>query len=296
MRENDGNGYDFVYNFTVDWGDDTTVDTITAHDDPDRIHTYASAGDYTVTIKGTVEAWSFDDAGDKDKILEVKNFGKVGWKNLNGAFRGCSSLTTFEGGDVSQVTDMSYMFELAVNVTPNVSRWNTSRVTTMREMFGGAYTANPDVSNWDTSRVTDMSIMFSSTGNADPDVSNWNTSRVTNMSVMFSTSNANPDISNWDTSNVTDMSDMFYYATSANPDMSALDLSSVTNFNSVFEASAISDANYSAFLIRAEATNQNDNISLGVVPASYSVGDPSTDAEVARQALIDDHNWTIPAN
>ena len=37
----------FNYNATVDWGDGTTS-VITSFDDPDRVHTYASAGDHTV--------------------------------------------------------------------------------------------------------------------------------------------------------------------------------------------------------------------------------------------------------
>ena len=44
----------FNYNATVDWGDGTTS---TFFDDPDRVHTYASAGDHTVKITGTFETF-----------------------------------------------------------------------------------------------------------------------------------------------------------------------------------------------------------------------------------------------
>ena len=47
-----GGGEDITdFDFTIDWGDDTT-ETITG-DDPDPSHTYASAGTYTVSISGT---------------------------------------------------------------------------------------------------------------------------------------------------------------------------------------------------------------------------------------------------
>ena len=40
------------HNFTVDWGDGWAIGTVTAYDDPDRIHVYAAAGDYTIKITG----------------------------------------------------------------------------------------------------------------------------------------------------------------------------------------------------------------------------------------------------
>lgn len=48
----------YNYNFTVDWGDGTTS-KVTEFGDDDKTHIYAKAGDYTVTIDGLVESWSF---------------------------------------------------------------------------------------------------------------------------------------------------------------------------------------------------------------------------------------------
>ena len=131
----------YNYDFTVDWGDGSPTSEITAHNDEDKTHSYAEAGDYNLVIEGTLEAWSFNNAedGDKDKILSVENFGDLGYKNLSGAFHGCTNLGDFEGGVTSAVTDMTSMFE-------------------------GATDANPDVSNWDVSKVTDMTNLFNSSG------------------------------------------------------------------------------------------------------------------------------------
>ena len=106
------------YNFTVDWGDGSPVSEITGHDDDDKMHTYANEGDYNLLIAGLLEAWSFNNAGDKDKILSVKDFGDLGYKNLSGAFHGCANLSAFEGGVTSNVTDMANMFNGATSADP----------------------------------------------------------------------------------------------------------------------------------------------------------------------------------
>ena len=40
-------------NFTIDWGDGSSLSTVTAHGDADRIHIYAENGTYTVTMATT---------------------------------------------------------------------------------------------------------------------------------------------------------------------------------------------------------------------------------------------------
>ena len=128
----------YTYDFTVDWGDGSPISEITSFDDADKTHTYEAAGDYNLVIEGTLEAWSFNNAGDKDKILSVENFGDLGYTNLSGAFHGCTNLEDFKGGVTSDVTDMSSMFEGATNANPDVSNWDVSSVTDMTNMFNGS--------------------------------------------------------------------------------------------------------------------------------------------------------------
>ena len=305
----------YNYNFTVDWGDGSPISEITAHDDADKTHTYATAADYNLVIDGLLEAWSFNDTGDKDKILSVEDFGDLGYKNLSGAFHGCSNLAAFEGGITSDVTDMSSMFEGATSANPDVSNWNVSSVTDMRAMFSGVTNANPDVSDWDVSAVTDMSFMFYQATSADPDVSDWDVSAVTDMSFMFyQATSANPDVSDWNVSVVTDMSNMFRNATSAdpdvsdwnvsevtnmmymfsgatsaNPDVSSWDVSAVLGMHYMFDNSALSTANYDALLINLADNNATvENVVLGASTTKYS----SDDAKTARDTL-EDRGWTI---
>ena len=107
-----------------------------------------------------------------------------------------TSLSKFDGSnlDVSNVTDMSYMF----NSTPihdltSLVNWNTSNVTDMNHMFGADSISDlTPLAHWNTSKVTDMSGMFNSTPIRDlTPLAHWDTSNVTDMSGMF---NFSPDI------------------------------------------------------------------------------------------------------
>lgn len=160
-------------------------------------------------------------------------------------------ITGAEHLDVTNVTDMSYMFSAYgnnkedFNSVPNVSGWNTSKVTSMKCMFAyygyesTVLNTVPNVSNWNTGKAEDMYQMFfgysykSTALNTVPDVSKWNTGNVTSMQQMFmgygynSTAlNTVPDVSNWNTGNVTYMNQMFFVYGNASTNISCvLDLS-----------------------------------------------------------------------
>ena len=237
----------FTYNFVVDWGDGNS-DTITFYNDAATTHIYAVAGDYTVTLTGTVQAFYFNGAGDKDKLLSVEELGDVGWTNLNGAFKGCSNLTEVSNGAVSSVTDMASMFEDAPQVVVNSKWWTTSSVTNMSYMFAGAAAANPDTSGWNTANVSNMEGMFQDAVSANPNTSSWNTASVTNMSYMFDgASQANPSTTSWNTGLVINMAYMFRDAPLANPSVGSWDVSKVTDMTEMFKNASAADPDVSAW-------------------------------------------------
>jgi len=230
----------YNYNFTVDWGDASPISNITSATDPDITHTYAVAGDYTVTIVGTLEAWSFAYAGDRLKIIEVNDFGNMGWKDLYEAFYGCENLTTFAGGETASVTDMEYMFSYCSSLTSlDLSNFNTSNVTSMSSMFSYCSSlTNLDLSSFNTSAVTDMEMMFYDCSSLTSlDLSSFNTSAVTDMTAMFDncSSLTNLDLSSFNTSAVTDMHYMFFGCSSLTSlDLSNFNTSNVTNMSFMF--------------------------------------------------------------
>jgi hypothetical protein len=104
----------FNYNCEIDWGDNTPLVQVTSYNDPNRIHTYAAAGNYQISISGVMETLSFNDAGDKLKVISIDGWGDTNLKSLRGAFDGCINLVSVAPGDIattgdtSNVTDFGY--------------------------------------------------------------------------------------------------------------------------------------------------------------------------------------------
>ncbi|TNE97042.1 MAG: BspA family leucine-rich repeat surface protein, partial [Deltaproteobacteria bacterium] len=178
-----------TYNFTVDWGDGTPIQTITTWNQAETTHTYVAAGTYTVTMSGTATEWRSFLAASASKLIQVQNLGDMGWTNLSSAFDGCSNLTSFAGGKTNLVTTMLNMFKNTSSLTSlDLSSFDTSNVTIMEGMFRGASSLTSlDLSSFNTSNVTTMASMFSGASSLTSlDLSSFNTSNVTTMTAMFS--------------------------------------------------------------------------------------------------------------
>ncbi len=87
--------------------------------------------------------------------------------------------------DISNITDMSYLFKPLDTYNIDISEWDVSNVTDMECMFSNCIYFNCDLSNWDVSNVTDMQWMFYKCKNFNSDLSKWDVSNVENMDDMF---------------------------------------------------------------------------------------------------------------
>ena len=232
-----------TFNATVDYGDGTGSQTVTAYNDANLTHSFATAGQHTITIDGTFPNVRFyDNAASREALDEVVDLGDVGWVTFYRAFRGCTNLTDFNVGtaDTSNVTSTYTMFYNCSNLTTlNVSSFNTSSVSNMGYMFESCSSLTSlDLSNFDTSNVTNMLSMFiNCTSLTALDVTSFDTSSVTTISRMFYNCSSLTilDVSNFNTSNVTNMADTFLNCTSLTSlDLSGFDTSSVTEMSYMF--------------------------------------------------------------
>ena len=224
------------YSYSVDWGDNTAMSTSVTGD---AMHSYTSAGEYEVRISGTFPRIYFNNAGDKNKIIAINQWGTQQWTSMDRAFYGAVNLVGLASDtpDLSRVTNMELMFSDATAFNQDISSWDVSSVTDMESMFISATAFNQDISSWNVSSVTNMGGMFARATEFNQDLGSWNVSSVTSMRFMFTSATAfNQDISSWNVSSVTDMSSMFTGTTAFNQDISSWNVSSVTNMNNMFSS------------------------------------------------------------
>ena len=195
-----------------------------------------------LTLKGNVVLDEITGFAQKDAVKSIKAAkGTVFPENCQMMFQGYRNCTSIDlsNVDTSNVTDMSYMFNIGNVADPtqtlltylDISGFDTSKVTDMSCMFRYCgLLPSLDLSSFDTSNVTNMNGMFALCyALTSLDLSSFDTSSVTDMSHMFSNCESLPslDLSTFDTSNVADMRSMFYNCSG----LSALDLSSFNTSN-----------------------------------------------------------------
>ena len=268
-----------TYNFTVNWGDGNS-DTITVWNQAQVTHAYGAIGTYTITIVGVCTGWSFNNTGDRLKLLSVQNWGTLkpsnstfsnsfrGCANLTltsvadrldlsnmttmvSFFQGCTSLTTINlinGWDFSGINSLQSMFSGCTSFNQNIGSWNTQNVTNMQAMFLGCTAfnngGNSGINFLNISSVTNMQQMFQNASSFNQNIGDWDVSLVTNMSSMFlGASSFNQNIGSWNTQNVVSMGAMFQNATSFNQDIGGWDVSNVTGFVNMFNGATAFDQN-----------------------------------------------------
>ena len=270
-----------TFNATIDWGDGSSS-TVTTYNDSNLAHTYASAGDHSISISGTFPNIFFNNTGvHRSKVIAVTNLGQVGWQSFDRAFYGCDNMTSFTSGvtDTSAVAHLKQMFYNCSNLTSvDLSTLNTSSTTHMNHMFYGCgnLAGTLNLSSLDTSSVTTMRSLFG------------NCFKLTTVNV-----------SNWDTSSVTDMQYMFYKT--GRDTTGTFDVVGIENFNieglsnypsigSIMQYTLIPTARYDALLINWDAQDPFDGMHTHFGSSQYTAGGA---AAAARANLISTDGWTI---
>ena len=285
------------YNYDISTSDGQTFTGVNG----DKTITFANAGDYDISISGTFPRIYINNGVDKDKIIDIKQWGNIAWTSLESAFKGASNLqlTATDAPDLSNLTTLKEIFRQCTIFNANINHWDVSNVTNLDSVFYFASSFNQPLNNWDVSNVTTMSSSFRRSA-FNQDLSSWNTSSVTNFINTFRESSYNGSgSSNWDVSNVTGVDRMFYQ-TPFNENISGWDIIGITSFTDFLKnSSALSTANYDAILIGWEATLQAafpngsgyaPSISINFGNSEYTGGGA---AEASRTSLINNFNWTI---
>ena len=140
--------------------------------------------------------------------------------------------------DVSNVTNMKYMFYECINFTgKGLEKWNVCKVESMFDMFYACEKfTGESIENWNVSNVTNMYYMFGDCYKLNCDLSKWDVSNVKDMSHMFYGCKIfeGKGLENWDVSNVENMSYMFCNCYNFNCDLSNWKINKCEDFNRIF--------------------------------------------------------------
>jgi surface protein len=263
------NNYDAIL---LGWSQLTLQSNVTAHFDSAQYTQSAARAVLTDTYN-----WTITDGGGAPASSGGCTVGGVNYNEGGRSGAGVTVVTGTAGGyitntilknwdtgddvatcDVSQITDMSDVFENKTSFNQDIGSWDVSSVTDMEKMFYGATAFNKDIGSWDVSNVTTMTWLLSYASAFNQDIGSWDVSSATNMNSMFYNASAfNQDIGSWDVSSVTAMSSMFGSASVFNQDIGSWDVSSVTETALMFMGASAFNQNISSWNV-SSVTNMNN--------------------------------------
>lgn len=178
-----------VSNFTIDWGDGTSLQTITNNT---ATHTYTAPGIYTIKCKGDIKQFFFNNDGDILKILEIISWG--GFKiDTNVKFFGCKNLVLDNTIGVPEVKDNNFLSMFSGIKTKNINNlyiWDTRKIINFGQAFENCHNFNQDLNMLDVSNALYMDYMFGRATVMNQSFDKWNISKVETMSGFLSENTA----------------------------------------------------------------------------------------------------------
>ena len=253
-----------TYDFTINWGDGSSEDNVTAADDSERIHEFpedAGTVIYTVTMSSVEHSGSddrvgnfkFNNSGDKLKLTKITNWGSYIFV-IDDAFWGCEELeiTAEDAPDLSLCTaaaGLGHAFDNCLKITSigDAAAWDVSGIKAFNYMFESCILFNQDIGMWNVTASTTFAAMFQNCWAFNQDISPWtlNTSAEISLSNLFTSATIfNHNLNDLDMSKCNDCWTMFQNAAAftnggVNPNW---DLGYVGFFNGMFKNSAFNQS------------------------------------------------------
>lgn len=149
---------------------------------------------------------------------------------------------------VSQVTNMTSMFQNNTSFNQNLNTWSTTNLTDIISMFNGASAYNQDMDNWDVSGCGSFQALFYDALAFNGNIDNWVTTSNTSLRLTFrNITNFNRNIDGWDTSGVDDAYETFRNCASFNQALNSWDVSSITDMSRMFFGCTVFNANITSW-------------------------------------------------
>ena len=257
-----------------------------------------------------VTTWKTDNpgtSGNNQITIPTFNFGYnylVSWENTSGGQSGTEgpftddATLTFSVAGTYQVKIYGDFPQIYMNnqgdksKLVSIDQWGDIQWRDMGRAFYGCdnlsigATDVPDLSN-----VNNLTHTFANSTANPSNIGSWNVSGVSSMGNLFRDNPVfNQDISSWNVSNVTYMGFVFYNAQAFDQNLGNWNIEKVQSMHSMLALSGMSSDNYDATLIGwASQPQLKQNVSLN----AYGVNYCSTEAQDARETLMNQWNWSI---
>ena len=258
-----------VIDFDIDWGDNITQ-TITSNNA--ITHSYLTSGIYTIKLNLTrnvsITQYRFWLSNDKQKIIEVVNWGTVFPSEWYRAFYGCSNLTKVS----DQTLQIISSGRAAFAYTGILTGFDTLKINGDGRDFLNGSPWNGSLQNWDLTNTTNIESFFSNTNFTGYGLSNTTCTPIFCRGVFYNTPLITCEIGHWDMTNCVEFLDMFRYSTLNDNDYRNI-LIGWTGWNGTNATKTL-----------------NSNQSCNFQNARYEIGGQSEDV---RNYLINTLGWTI---
>ena len=188
---------------------------------------------YIIRVFETVTRDQLDDMIDNDE--DITRLDVSGITDMRYLFHSSSCNQDIGDWDVSNVTNMTGMFENNTVFNQDIGDWDVSNVETFLGMFCYVSSFNQNIGSWDVRNAESFSAMFNGATTFNQDIGDWDVGSSSNFNLMFKEATAfNQDIGDWDVSVSEQMDKMFHTATSFNQDISGWDVSNTFYMGHMF--------------------------------------------------------------
>ena len=171
-------------NRIIDWGDGTW-ERIGNGVDPS--HTYSSTGQYTCTIATNI-SMTFQSAVafvGVPQLIQVTDTEGITDVSSADSFGGSANLTFVDEAFLSYKENLQSLLNGCTSFDDDISGWDVSNVTNMSFMFRDATSFNQDISGWSVSNASNMSLMFRGCTSFDQNLGAWQFKDFANISQML---------------------------------------------------------------------------------------------------------------
>jgi len=174
-------------NFLIGWGDGTWYKGYAAESGSIPSHTYATSGQYTITVSIGDTGFNLNLGGnDIQQVFQVTETSAASNASAYFEFRNFTNLTLIDDDSfLLYRTTLARFLQGATSFNQDISGWDVSGVTLFFNLFSGATSFNQDISSWNVSNGTNLSGMFANATSFDQNLGAWTFKNSANLSAMF---------------------------------------------------------------------------------------------------------------